>query len=141
MDKPQSLTDFMDSVGPVKGFKPNPYLCPDSDTLTMYFEDTPSYAERVDSELTVFKSFDSNEVIGFELKGILPKMEELARMIHVTASTPKVHVRLILMICLAKKIERREPYEDLVEKASEFDEANVPMQTRTATARISRSPL
>lgn len=127
MEKQQTLTDFLDSAGPVKGFNPRPYLCADSDTLTMHFEDTPSYAERVDSELTVFKSFDSNEVVGFELKGILPKMEELAKMIHVTAVTPRVHVRLILMICLAKKTEQRQPYEDLVERASEFGEADVPM--------------
>lgn len=127
MDKQQTLTDFMDSTGPVKGFKPIPYLCADSDTAIMYFEDTPSYAERIDSELTVFKSFETNEVVGFQLKGILPKMQELSKMIDVTATTPKVHVRLILMICLAKKTERREPYADLVERSSEFHEAKLLM--------------
>jgi hypothetical protein len=120
----QTLTDYMDSLGPPKEFKAEPYVCADSDTLTMYFENTASYAERVDSELTVFRAFASNELVGFELKGILPKMKELGRLIHVTASTPKVHVKLILMIYLAEVTENREPYQDLVEESSRFD-ANV----------------
>ena len=74
--------------------------------------------------MTVFRAFGSDELVGFELKGILPKMKELGRLIHVTASTPKVHVKLILMIYLAEVTENREPYRDLVEKSSRFD-ANV----------------
>lgn len=119
-----TLTEYMDSLGPPKGFKAEPYICADSDTLTMYFENTPSYAERVDRELTVFKAFGSDELVGFELKGILPKMKELGTMIHVTASTPKVHVKLILIIYLANVTENRESYEDLLEKSSRFD-ANI----------------
>ena len=117
----QSLTDYTDSLGPRKGFKPEPYICADSDTLTMYFENTPSFAERVDSELTVFKAFGSDELVGFELKGILPRMKELGRLIHVTASTPKIHIKLLLMIYLAKVTEHRESYQGLVEKSDEFD--------------------
>jgi hypothetical protein len=123
----QSLTDYMDSLGPVKGFKPEPYVCPEADTLTMYFENTSSFAERVDNELTVFKSFETRELVGFELKNILPKMKELANMIHVTATTPKVHIKLLLLICLAERKENREPYEGLVEKSSEFNDAQVPV--------------
>ena len=111
----------MDSLGPRKGFKPEPYICADSDTLTMYFENTPSFAERVDNELTVFKAFDSEDLVGFELKGILPKMKELGRLIHVTASTPKVHIKLILLIYLAEVTEHRESYQGLVDKSSDFD--------------------
>ncbi len=111
----------MDSLGPRKGFKPEPYVCADSDTLTMYFENTPSFAERIDNELTVFKGFDSGEVVGFELKGILPKMKELGRLIHVTARTPKVHVKLILMIYMAELTENRESYQGIIDKAEEFD--------------------
>jgi hypothetical protein len=117
----QTLTDFMDSLGPRQGFKPQPYICADSDTLTMYFANSPSFAERIDGELTVFKSFSAEELVGFELKGILPKMKELGRLIHVTAQTPKVHVKLLLMIYLAEVTENRESYRDLVEKSSDLD--------------------
>src|SRR4051812_20179242 len=110
----QTLTDYMDSLGSAKEFTPEPYLCPDADTLTMYFENTPSFAERVDSELTVFKVFDNEELVGFELKGILGKMKAIANMIQVTAITPKVHVKLILLICLAEHRQNPEPYEGLV---------------------------
>jgi len=87
----------------------------------MYFENTPSYAQRIDNELTVFKGFDSGEVIGFELKNILPKMKELGRLIHVTAKTPKVHIKLILMIYMAEIKENRESYQDIADRSSEFD--------------------
>jgi hypothetical protein len=121
----QSLIDYMDSLGSVKEFRPEPFLCPDSDTLTMYFQNMPSFAERIDHELTVFKSFDSKELIGFELKGILPRMNELARLIHVTASTPKIHIKLLLLIYLAEVKEHREPYEEIVQKSSAIDDARI----------------
>jgi hypothetical protein len=117
----QTLTEYMDSLGPVKEFKSEPYLCADSDTLTLYFENTPSFAQRIDDELTVFKSFANDELIGFELKGILPKMRELARMIHMTASTPKISIKLILLIYLAEVTEHRESYQGLVQKSEECD--------------------
>ncbi len=122
----QSLTDFMDRLGPKKGFKPEPYICADSDTLTMYFEDNPSFGERINNELTVFKSFDSGDLVGFELKGILPKMKELRKMIQVAASSPRVHIKLVLMICIAENRENPEPYRGLLDKSSEFD-ATVPV--------------
>src|SRR5262245_18892747 len=94
----QSLTAFMDSLGPAKGFEPKPFLCAENDTLEMYFENSPSYAQRVDRELTVFYSFGSKELVGFELKGVLRKMRELRSMISVVeASTPKIHVKLLIL--------------------------------------------
>jgi hypothetical protein len=120
----QTLTDYMDTLGPRNGFKPEPYVCADSDTLTLYFENTPSFAERIDNELTVFKKFDSDELVGFELKGILPKMKELGRLIRVTAKTPKIHIKLLLMIYLAEVTENRESYQEIADKSSELD-ANI----------------
>jgi hypothetical protein len=111
----------MDSLGPKGRFKPEPYICADSDTLTMHFENAPSFAERIDNELTVFKSFDSEELVGFELKGILPKMQELGRLIHVTAQTPKVHIKLLLLIYMADITEHRESYQQIAEKSESFD--------------------
>jgi hypothetical protein len=93
----------------------------------MYFENTPSFAERINSELTVFKAFETEALVGFEIKGILPKIKELANMIQITATTPKVHVKLILLICLAERNENREQYQGLVDKSSEFDDAKVPV--------------
>jgi hypothetical protein len=121
----KSLTDFIDSLGPVKEFKPQPYLCADSDTLTMYFEDSPAFRQRVDSKLTVFKAFDTGDLVGFELKNVLPKIKELLSLIHVEAKSARVHVKLILLIC-SVEAESREPYQELANKSSEFD-ANIPV--------------
>jgi|SRR5882762_1798382 len=126
MGNVSSLTAYMDSLGPPKAFTPEPYLCAEADTLTMYFQNTPSRAERVNNFLTVFKAFDSDELVGFELKGILKKMEELGSMISVfTAKTRKVHIKLILMAYLAEAKDDREPYDGLIEKSSKFDDAMV----------------
>src|SRR5271169_6223473 len=120
-----TLIEFMDSLGPKAAFTAQPHLCADSDTLTMYFENTPSLAERIDSELTVFKSFNSGELVGFQLKGILPKMNELGRLIHVTATTPKVHVKLLLMIYMAEITEHLESYKGIANKVGSYANAQI----------------
>src|SRR6267143_159671 len=105
MGNVSSLTAYMDSLGPPKAFTPEPYLCAEADTLTMYFQNTPSRAERVNNFLTVFKAFDSDELVGFELKGILKKMEELGSMISVfTAKTRKVHIKPPPTLCAAAAV-------------------------------------
>lgn len=123
----QSLTDFMDSLGPSGKFKAEPFLCEETDTLTMFFENTPSYAHRIDNVLTVFYAFDSNEVVGFELKGVLGKMKELRSMIVVEAQTPKVHVKLLIWAYVMNvSASERFPYEGLIKKVDNLD-AMVPV--------------
>jgi hypothetical protein len=122
-----TLTDLMDKLGKVQGFSPEPTFCPKSDTVTMYFDNTASYAQRIDNFLTVFKSFDSDEMIGFKLKGVLRKMRELKALIGlVDAKTPKVHVKLILWACMAEgEKEVFEPYQEAAKRTEEFDDAKI----------------
>lgn len=123
-----TLTDFMDSLGTERAFKPEPFLDASVDTLTMYFENTSSFAERVDKVLTVFKSFDTQEVIGFELKGVLRKMREIGAMISVVkADTPKVHIKLIIMAYMVEAKEDRGAYEEIFKRSSDFD-AKLPVE-------------
>lgn len=123
-----TLTQFMESLGaPPKGeFRPTPFICEESDSLTLYFENQPSYGDRIDNFLTVFKSFESDEVVGFELKGIARKMRDLHAMI-INAKTARVHVRLIIMTYIAEAPENRAPYDDLLQKSSQLNDAAVPV--------------
>ncbi|MFN2507196.1 MAG: hypothetical protein ABR589_00290 [Chthoniobacterales bacterium] len=65
----ESLTDFVRSKK-AKKFEPKPYYSQNGDALIFYFKDEPSYAERVDDFLTVYKATQSDEIVGCELKGV-----------------------------------------------------------------------
>src|SRR5438093_7506333 len=72
-----TLTHFMESLGPVGKFKVAPIFQPEADLLTLFFENEPSYAERIDKYLTLHKSFAGHKLVGFELKGIRHKVDEI----------------------------------------------------------------
>ncbi len=123
-----TLTQYVESLGspPAREFRPTPFICEESDSLTLYFENQASYGDRIDNFLTVFKSFETDEVVGFELKGIARKMRDLHAMI-INAKTAKVHVRLIIMTYIAETPANRELYDDLMQKSSQLDDAAVPV--------------
>lgn len=113
----------MDSLPalPRESFQPVPFLCLETDTLTLHLENAPSFAHRVDNFLTIFQSFENNEVVGFQLKGIARKMKDIGAMICLfEAKTVKVQVRLILLAYFAEADDRG-PYEGLLDKTEGLD--------------------
>ena len=55
---------------PQKGFKSLPFYSKDGDFLTYYVDGSDHYEERIDNVLTVYRSFDSDELVGFKIKGV-----------------------------------------------------------------------
>lgn len=53
-----------------------PWYNPVGDSIHLMFRDETPVAERVDDRLTLYRSIESNELIGFKLKGI-QKLQEL----------------------------------------------------------------
>jgi len=51
-------------------FKISPLYDSDADTLTLFIRDDESYRERIDSLLTVYRSFATDQVVGCHIKGI-----------------------------------------------------------------------
>jgi hypothetical protein len=51
-------------------FQPRAYYAPEGDSLSFYFKRNESYGERIDNFLTVFKSFESHELTGCQVKGL-----------------------------------------------------------------------
>lgn len=51
------------------GFEPRLFYSPDGDSLTFYFREDAHYAERVDEHLTVYLSMDTQELVGYKVKG------------------------------------------------------------------------
>ena len=121
----------MEELRPNVSFSPEPMINEKADTLSMFFENTPSFSKRVDNFLTVHFSQDNPDLmVGFSLKGIHRILKELRKVI-VTANTPKVHVELILKWhaadCRPREV-RPVNLEQLLQQTSRFEDAHVPLE-------------
>jgi len=63
------LHDFLEATDP-QGFEPKPFYSPEGDALTFFVADRDHYAERVDELLTVFLDMETDELVGWKIKGI-----------------------------------------------------------------------
>lgn len=66
-------------------FTPQPVYSADGDFLSVFVRDSSCYAERVDETLTIYKDDDSDELVGFKLKGmrtLLKKMDASGIMVQ-----------------------------------------------------------
>jgi hypothetical protein len=71
------LTEYLKGR-PFQGFHPHPFYSKEGDFLTYYFRGDEAYADRVDDILTVYRSMESNELVGFKIKGVRHLMETLS---------------------------------------------------------------
>lgn len=55
---------------PIGRFRGEPWYDPSGDCLTWHFRNEESYGERIDSRLTLYKSFDTDEIVGFQVRGV-----------------------------------------------------------------------
>jgi hypothetical protein len=131
-----TLTDFIESLGPVKPFKAGPIFQPGADLLTVFFENREHYAERVDQFLTVYKSFKGDTLVGFELKGIRHKVQELTRLLHPKAGEAikvkvglecKPHINLLLTFYMKEPLGSTRPaYKSVYDRAHKISDLLVP---------------
>lgn len=64
-------------------FVPYCHLHKESDALTVYFEGDPDYSERLNDHVTLYRSLETDEVIGCRIKGISSLIEDLPNYVHV----------------------------------------------------------
>lgn len=88
-----SLTEFIKSNNPKK-FTAKPYYSQHGDALIFYFKDDQSYAERVDALLTVYRSMETNEMVGCEIKGVQSILEKLGNF-GINLTSPTVDLKLL----------------------------------------------
>lgn len=87
--------EFLRSNQP-KEFSPKPYYSTHGDAVIFFFKDEQSYAERFDQLLTVYRSMESGEMIGCEIKGVRVIMERLGNFgIHIHSD--QVDIGLIFL--------------------------------------------
>lgn len=64
----ETLEEFMQRLGPPGPFKPEPWICPITGDITIYFKDVPSFAEELTEKVTLFKAIDTHEIVGCKLR-------------------------------------------------------------------------
>ena len=134
----ETLTQFMESLGPAGKFKVAPIFQPDADLLTVFFENEPSYAKRIDEYLTIHKSFEGHNLVGFELKGIRHKVDELLSMLNPKpkpGETGRIwlqlnpHINLLLTFYMKESSDSSKPaYQSIYDRAKKHSSLRFPAE-------------
>jgi hypothetical protein len=83
MGNKQNLKEFLKANPPAKQFVPYMHLNQESDALTVYLEGDADYSERISDHVTLYRSLETNEVVGCRIKGIADLIEDLPNYVHV----------------------------------------------------------
>lgn len=99
-------------------FEAGPTYSPVGDCVEVFFEDSDHYAERVDCWLTIYRSFETKRLVGFEIKNVatlLSKFDLLGLDCRVTGT--KCAIRLEAFFACLPYVEptvaQAEPYRNI----------------------------
>jgi hypothetical protein len=129
-----TLSEFLRETRPAKaGFHPWPLYTAEGDSLTFYVKDEESYGERIDDLLTIYKSIQTDEIVGCQIKGVRRKLDELNKFI-VTVKSPKLELGLLFLTYMATTESplARHQYEWFGEQAARLG-ASLPTEDLLAT--------
>ena len=117
----KDLMKYLETKKP-RGFLRRPYYGQEEDSLTFYFDNAESYARRVDQLLTVFLSLKTDELVGFQVKGVRENLKRLGEF-GIAIKHGKVRCGLFfhLLAFLAEKPTQRKKYLDLSERTKDFE--------------------
>ena len=87
-----------------QAFTPRPRYSSSGDCLFFYFREDKSWADRVDELLTVYRAFDSRQVVGFKLKNVELLKERLGPFL-VQFETKEVSIHLLFTHMLRWKLK------------------------------------
>ena len=133
----ETLIEFMDSLGKAGQFRAGCIYQPEADLISVQFEDSPYYAERVDKFLTVYQSFDGGQLVGFELKGIRHKIEEMISTLSPADEPATVkldvkcepHINLLLTFYMKEPLQHhRDTYERIYQLAKQLSSLRIPKE-------------
>jgi hypothetical protein len=83
---------------PAKQFVPYCHLSKDADTLTVYFEGDADYSERLSDHVTLYRSLETDEIVGCRVKGVSSIIEDLPNYIQIKhPKHPKVQLSIIFL--------------------------------------------
>jgi hypothetical protein len=132
----ETLNDYAESLGPTGDFRVGCIFQQEADLLSVHFDDKPHYAERVDKFLTLFKAFDGGSLVGFELKGIKHKIEEMIKTLKPNEDSSikldiqcEPHINLLLTFYMKdSQTAGRQAYQMVYETAGQMSELRIPSE-------------
>ncbi|MGA2616448.1 MAG: hypothetical protein ABSF26_02490 [Thermoguttaceae bacterium] len=71
-------------------FRPYLAISREGDALTAYFKPDADYSERLTDHVTLYRSIDSDEIVGCRIKGISGILEDLPNFLHVDHNGAKL---------------------------------------------------
>ena len=77
------LMEALRAEPPKNQFVPYCFISREADALTVYFEADPDYSERLNEHITLFRSLETNELVGCRIKGISGILEDLPNYLKV----------------------------------------------------------
>lgn len=109
----ETLIEYLKDHKP-KGFSPKPHYSAEGDSLTFYIKDVAYYRKRIDGFLTVYRSMDTDELIGCQIKGLATALELLGNF-GVFIKDGNVTLGMIFMACMAEspEAEAKDCYREL----------------------------
>jgi hypothetical protein len=114
-----SMTDFVSQNKPGE-FSPRPFYSRDGDSLLFHFRPEASYAERIDQFCTLYRTIESDELTGCQIKGVQCILKRLGDFGIRITDNKTVDLRIIFLGYRASVDEStQQELEKLLEAAEE----------------------
>lgn len=120
-----SLIEAMEHFVPPDDFRREPSYSQAGDCLFYFFDSGESYRDRVDAVLTVYRTIESDRIIGFQIKGVSAIMEETCTYGYRFEKNDRIELRLLILVSnlVAREPdypdnERRELYRTMVQRSA-----------------------
>jgi hypothetical protein len=78
-----NVIEFLEQQNWDTPFQPYVEMSPEADALTFYFKPDADYSERLTDHVTLYRSLESNTLVGCRIKGITGILEDLPNFLHV----------------------------------------------------------
>jgi hypothetical protein len=110
---PEAVLVGVEDIAPARPFDSRQaHPSPRGDCIFCYFSDEFAFADRIDNELTVFRSVATSEPTGFKVKNVGRMLEE--KKVRLTAPDLTVEVQAFLLASLLRNPEKVEVYSVLI---------------------------
>jgi hypothetical protein len=110
---PETILVGVEDINPAPRFDPRPaWVSEKGDCIFCYFSDEFAFADRIDDDLTVFRSVATKEPTGFKVKNVGRMLEE--KKVRLTAPDVMVEVQAFLLASLLRNPEKIEVYSILI---------------------------
>ncbi len=73
----RTLAEFANSLTGTPEFSPKAWYNPDGDCVQYYFDNSESYRDRIDDKLTLYRSLETDRIVGCQIKGIRAMVRRL----------------------------------------------------------------